>query len=95
MACFESTRRDLALSNALTRRATVCNLAATEAWYFQNLTEDAHPVHVHLVEFQLEDRAGHRRRALQGLLGKPEMGRRCRCIIRRCGANVEDAVDFP
>ena len=31
-------------------------VATTEAWYFQNLTEDAHPVHVHLVEFQLEDR---------------------------------------
>ena len=28
----------------------------TEAWYFQNLSEDAHPIHVHLVEFQLEDR---------------------------------------
>ena len=32
------------------------NVGTTEAWYFQNLTEDAHPVHVHLVEFQLEDR---------------------------------------
>ncbi len=32
------------------------NLATTEAWYFQNLTEDAHPIHIHLVEFQLEDR---------------------------------------
>ena len=31
-------------------------VGTTEAWYFQNLTEDAHPVHVHLVEFQLEDR---------------------------------------
>jgi spore coat protein A len=31
-------------------------VATTEAWYFQNLTEDAHPMHVHLVEFQLEDR---------------------------------------
>ena len=28
----------------------------TESWYFQNLTEDAHPIHIHLVEFQLEDR---------------------------------------
>ncbi len=31
-------------------------VGTTEAWYFQNLTEDAHPVHIHLVEFQLEDR---------------------------------------
>ncbi len=28
----------------------------TESWYFQNLSEDAHPIHIHLVEFQLEDR---------------------------------------
>ena len=32
------------------------NVGTTEAWYFQNLTEDAHPIHVHLVEFLLEDR---------------------------------------
>ena len=31
-------------------------VGTTEAWYFQNITEDAHPIHVHLVEFQLEDR---------------------------------------
>ena len=31
-------------------------VATTEAWYFQNLTEDAHPMHIHLVEFQLENR---------------------------------------
>jgi FtsP/CotA-like multicopper oxidase with cupredoxin domain len=31
-------------------------VATTEAWYFQNLSEDAHPMHVHLVEFQLENR---------------------------------------
>ncbi len=31
-------------------------VGTTEAWYFQNLTEDAHPIHIHLVEFQLEDR---------------------------------------
>ena len=34
----------------------VPKVGTTEAWYFQNLTEDAHPIHVHLVEFQLEDR---------------------------------------
>jgi spore coat protein A len=28
----------------------------TEEWYLQNLTQDAHPIHIHLVEFQLEDR---------------------------------------
>jgi spore coat protein A, manganese oxidase len=31
-------------------------VATTEAWYLQNLSEDAHPIHLHLVEFQLEDR---------------------------------------
>jgi spore coat protein A, manganese oxidase len=34
----------------------ISNVATTEGWYFQNLTEDAHPIHLHLVEFQLEDR---------------------------------------
>jgi spore coat protein A len=34
----------------------VPKVGTTEAWYFQNLSEDAHPVHIHLVEFQLEDR---------------------------------------
>jgi len=34
----------------------VPRVGTTEAWYFQNLTEDAHPIHIHLVEFQLEDR---------------------------------------
>ena len=31
-------------------------VGTTEEWYFQNITEDTHPIHVHLVEFQLEDR---------------------------------------
>jgi len=34
----------------------VPKVGTTEAWYFQNLSEDAHPIHIHLVEFQLEDR---------------------------------------
>ena len=34
----------------------VPRVGTTEAWYFQNLSEDAHPIHIHLVEFQLEDR---------------------------------------
>jgi spore coat protein A len=34
----------------------VPRVGTTEAWYIQNLTEDAHPIHIHLVEFQLEDR---------------------------------------
>jgi spore coat protein A, manganese oxidase len=34
----------------------VPRVGTTESWYFQNLTEDAHPIHIHLVEFQLEDR---------------------------------------
>lgn len=32
------------------------NVGTTEEWYFQNLTEDSHPIHIHLVQFQLEDR---------------------------------------
>jgi FtsP/CotA-like multicopper oxidase with cupredoxin domain len=31
-------------------------VGTTEEWYFQNLTDDSHPIHVHLVEFLLEDR---------------------------------------
>ncbi len=31
-------------------------VGTTEEWYIQNLTDDAHPIHVHLVEFQLENR---------------------------------------
>src|SRR5947209_10915468 len=31
-------------------------VGTTEEWYIQNLTQDAHPIHIHLVEFQLEDR---------------------------------------
>jgi FtsP/CotA-like multicopper oxidase with cupredoxin domain len=31
-------------------------VGTTETWYIQNLTEDAHPIHIHLVEFQLESR---------------------------------------
>jgi len=31
-------------------------IGTTESWYIQNLTEDAHPIHIHLVEFQLENR---------------------------------------
>jgi FtsP/CotA-like multicopper oxidase with cupredoxin domain len=29
---------------------------ATEIWEFRNFTEDAHPVHVHQVQFQVLDR---------------------------------------
>src|SRR5262252_4471397 len=36
----------------------VPRLGTTESWYIQNLTEDAHPIHIHLVEFQLENRQG-------------------------------------
>jgi spore coat protein A len=34
----------------------VPRIGTTESWYFQNLSQDAHPIHIHLVEFQLEDR---------------------------------------
>jgi spore coat protein A, manganese oxidase len=31
-------------------------LDSTEIWEFLNLTEDAHPIHLHLVRFQILDR---------------------------------------
>jgi len=31
-------------------------LGATEAWSLVNLTEDTHPIHLHLVRFQILDR---------------------------------------
>ena len=31
-------------------------LGTTEIWEFLNLTEDAHPIHLHLVRFQILDR---------------------------------------
>src|SRR5258708_20801055 len=31
-------------------------VGTTAAWYFHNLPADTHPIHIHLVEFQLEDR---------------------------------------
>ena len=33
-------------------------VGATEIWEIANLTEDAHPIHLHLVQFQLINRAG-------------------------------------
>lgn len=33
-------------------------LGSTEIWEFHNFTEDAHPIHVHLVQFQVVNRAG-------------------------------------
>jgi spore coat protein A, manganese oxidase len=38
---------------AVTEKPT---LGATEIWSFANLTEDSHPIHLHLVRFQLLDR---------------------------------------
>ncbi len=31
-------------------------LGSTEIWYLINLTTDAHPIHLHLIDFQLLDR---------------------------------------
>ena len=66
----------------------------TEAWYFQNLSEDAHPIHVHLVEFQLEDRQNidvERFKAYWESLN----GSTLPLDHPTIRANVEDAVDFP
>jgi spore coat protein A, manganese oxidase len=69
-------------------------LATTEAWYFQNLTVDAHPIHVHLVEFQLEDRQNidvDRFKAYWESLNGSTLPLNHPTIR----ANVEDAVSFP
>ena len=69
-------------------------VGTTEAWYFQNLTEDAHPVHVHLVEFQLEDRQDidvDRFKAYWESLNGSTLPLHHPTIR----ANVEDAVSFP
>ena len=69
-------------------------VGTTEAWYFQNLTEDAHPVHIHLVEFQLEDRQNidvERFKAYWESLN----GSTLPLSHPTIRANVEDAVDFP
>jgi FtsP/CotA-like multicopper oxidase with cupredoxin domain len=69
-------------------------VGTTEAWYFQNLTEDAHPVHLHLVEFQLEDRQNidvDRFKAYWESLNGTTLPLNHPTIR----ANVEDAIDFP
>lgn len=69
-------------------------VATTEAWYFQNLSEDAHPIHVHLVEFQLEDRQNidlDRFKAYWESLNGSTLPLNPPTIR----ANVEDVVDFP
>ena len=70
------------------------NVATTEAWYFQNLTEDAHPIHLHLVEFLLEDRQNidvDRFKAYWESLNGPTLPLNHPTIR----ANVEDAVFDP
>src|SRR5262249_22017271 len=69
-------------------------VGTTEAWYFQNLTEDAHPVHIHLVEFLLEDRQDidvDRFKAYWESLNGSTLPLNHPTIR----ANVEDAIDFP
>ena len=70
------------------------NVGTTEAWYFQDLTEDAHPIHLHLVEFLLEDRQNldvDRFKAYWESLNGPTLPLN-HPMIR---ANVEDAVFDP
>jgi FtsP/CotA-like multicopper oxidase with cupredoxin domain len=49
----DSTGNPLAWSELITENPT---LGATEVWEIHNFTEDAHPIHVHLVKFQVVDR---------------------------------------
>src|SRR5215470_10988195 len=69
-------------------------VGTTESWYFQNLTEDAHPIHIHLVEFQLEDRQNidvDRFKAYWESLNGTTLPLNHPTIR----ANVEDPVAFP
>ena len=53
------TRGMLMLLNATRWNAPVTEkpvLDSVEVWSFVNLTEDAHPIHLHLVRFQILDR---------------------------------------
>jgi len=36
----------------------VPQVGSTETWEIANLTEDAHPIHIHLIQFQLINREG-------------------------------------
>jgi spore coat protein A len=44
------------------------NLNATEVWEFINLTEDTHPIHMHLVHFEVLDRQAFNTAAYQTTL---------------------------
>jgi bilirubin oxidase len=60
--------------NALTWGAPVTERVrrgTTETWELHNFTEDAHPIHVHLVQFQVVDR-----RPFGGAARPPEAGER-------------------
>ncbi len=50
-------------------------LGSIEKWRFINTTDDAHPMHLHLVQFQILDRQGFNLRSFFGgkleLVGKP------------------------
>lgn len=53
----------------------IVKLGAIEKWRFINTTDDAHPMHLHLVQFQVLHRQGFNVPALQGgnleFMGKP------------------------
>jgi spore coat protein A len=52
-------------------------LGSTEKWRFINTTEDAHPMHLHLVQFQLVERHGYDtalfHRGILKLIGSPRL----------------------
>src|SRR5262249_15872195 len=48
-----STRDPFGVGNFLTE---LPRIGSTEVWEIANLSEDAHPIHVHLVQFQLINR---------------------------------------
>jgi spore coat protein A len=49
----DNTGNPLKWSDAITENPAI---GATEVWEIYNFTEDAHPIHIHLVQFQVVDR---------------------------------------
>src|SRR5262249_961992 len=44
-----------------TSATEVPRVGSTEVWQLANLTEDAHPIHIHLIQFQIISRQAFRR----------------------------------
>ena len=69
----------------------------TELWEIVNITADAHPIHLHLVQFQLLNRQDVRRGRLhRGLRRRPSpAGVYCPATARRCRTRARSARALP